>query len=482
MNEKDIDILCNELDKELKKAGLSRRDALKLLGLSSTAFMLNPTSAKADEKKPKVDAKNAKILIVGGGAGGCTIANYLTTNLDNPHITIIEPNPQSIRYQPGQTLIGAGVWTVGAIMKESADFFPSDAKWIKDSVAEFDPDNNKVTTKAGKTVEYDFMVLATGIQLNYDAIEGLNENMIGSNGLGSVYFANGATKTWAVMQDFINKAKNQEVKGLFTHPNTPIKCGGAPKKMIFLTNSRLLETGDKARKNATLTFLPNGGKMFGVPEYHEAILKQFKEKDLKFKYKHNLVAIDADAKKATFDHKYSVKGEYDKDLEEYTMITKTEKVTLDYDFIHITPPQSAPDEVKNSPLSWKKGSAAKGGWAEVDKETLQHRRYPNVFAIGDVAGIPMGKTGGSVRQQYPVCGNNLIEVIHGKKPTSKYNGYTVCPLITEIGSVMLLEFNWTKKPTPSFPFDPTKSRWMWWALKVYGLRPMYFYGMLKGMA
>lgn len=481
MNKHDIDVLCSELDKELKKAGLSRRDALKLLGLSSTAFMLNPTSAKA-EKNPKVNSKGAKIVIVGGGAAGCTMANYLTNNLDSPKITIIEPDPQSVRYQPGQTLIGAGVWTVGAIMKDSADFFPSDAKWIKDSVVEFDPDNNQVKTSKGKSVDYDFMVLATGLQLNYDAIEGLDKDMIGSRGLSSVYFANGATKTWAVMQDFINKAKNKEVQGLFTHPNTPIKCGGAPKKMIFLTRSRLLENGEQTRKNATLTFLPNGGKMFGVPEYHEAILNQFKEKDLKYKYKHNLVAIDADAKKATFDHTYSIKGEYDKDLEEYEMITKSEKVTLDYDFIHITPPQSAPTVVKNSPLSWQKGTAAKGGWAEVDKSTLQHRRFPNIFAIGDVAGIPMGKTGGSVRQQYPVCGDNLIEVIHGKEPTSKYKGYTVCPLITEIGSVMLLEFDWTAKPTPSFPFDPTKSRWMWWALKVYALRPMYFYGMLKGMA
>lgn len=481
MQEKELKQMRDMLEKELEKSTLSRRDALKLLGLSSTAFMLNPSSLSAEEK-PKISSNKAKIVIVGGGAAGCTVANYLTNNLEKPQITIIEPNPQSVRYQPGQTLVGAGVWTIGAIMNESKDFFPDSAKWVQDSVAEFDPDNNKVITSKGESISYDFMVLATGLQLNYNAIEGLNQDMIGSRGLSSVYFADGATKTWALMQDFVNKAKNKEVQGLFTHPNTPIKCGGAPKKMIFLTRSRLLDVGKTARKNATLTFLPNSGKMFGVPEYHDAIVKQFKDKDLKHKYKHNLVGIDADAKKAIFEHHYTEKGEYDKDIEEYTMINKTERVTLDYDFIHITPPMSAPDAVKNSPLSWQKGSAAKGGWAEVEKETLQHRRYPNIFAIGDVAGIPMGKTGGSVRQQYPVCGNNLLAVMDGKEPQDKYNGYTVCPLITQIGSVMLLEFNWTGKPTPTFPFDPTVSRWMWWALKVYSLKPMYFYGMLKGMA
>ena len=272
----------------------------------------------------------------------------------------------------------------------------------------------------------------------------------------------------------------KKVEGVFSHPNTPIKCGGAPKKIMYLTHARLKEAN--ARQNATLTFYPNGGKMFGVPEYHEAIVKQFEARDMKWHYKHNLVAVDPGKKVATFDHKYLVKGEWDEDLEEYDMIPQVKQIEVPFDFLHVTPPMSAPDFVKASPLSWKRGSASKGGWVELNKETLQHTRYSNVFGLGDVAGIPMGKTGGSVRKQYTVAAQNLIDVMGGKAPTAKYGGYTVCPLITDIGTVMLAEFDWSKKPTPSFPLDPTKERWIWWVLKVYMLKPMYFYGMLKGRA
>jgi len=142
----------------------------------------------------------------------------------------------------------------------------------------------------------------------------------------------------------------------------------------------------------------------------------------------------------------------------------------------------APDAVKNSSLAWQRGSASKGGWLELNKETLQHTRYPNVFGLGDVAGIPMGKTGGSARKQYRVLVENIILAMEGKELTSKYAGYTVCPLITDIGSIMLAEFNWEKKPTPSFPLDPTQERYVWWLLKVYALKPMTIYGMLSGRA
>ena len=480
MIQEDIDKLCEQLDHELSKKGISRREALKLAGIGTASFLLNPSEATAATKVEASSAKG-KIVIVGGGAAGCSIASLLVNKLSNPDITVIEPNPNSVSYQPGQTLIAAGVWQKEDILGDTKDYLPSSAKWVQDSVTEFDPDNNNVKTAKSGTIKYDFLIVATGLQLNYEKIEGLSKDIIGTNDIGSVYFADGAVKTWGLLQKFINDAKGgKKVEGVYTHPNTPIKCGGAPKKIMYLTHSRLVEAG--ARENATLTFYPNGGKMFGVPEYHEAIVKQFKKRDMKWHYKHNLIAVDVAKKVATFDHHYLVKGEWDPDLEEYDMIPQVKQVEVKYDFLHVTPPMSAPDVVKNSPLSWKRGSASKGGWVELNKETLQHTRYPNVFSLGDVAGIPMGKTGGSVRKQYKVAAENLISVMEGKEPKAKYAGYTVCPLITDIGTVMLAEFDWSRKPTPSFPLDPTKERWIWWVLKVYMLKPMYFMGMLKGRA
>ncbi|MFA6788606.1 MAG: FAD/NAD(P)-binding oxidoreductase [Arcobacteraceae bacterium] len=488
MMNKDLKDSLELLDNELKKQGLSRRDALKVAGLGSAAFLLGGTDVEAATVANASDVK-AKIVIVGGGLAGVATAARLTNSLSNPDITIIEPNPKSVSYQPGNTLIASGVYTKDDIMYETNDYLPKGVKLIADYAVEFDPDNNKLTTKSGEVVTYDFLIVAAGLKLDFGSIKGLEAigeaytlgdsskilDTFANTGVSSIYNVDGAVATWTAMQKFVADAKSgKQVKGVFTDPATAIKCGGAPKKIMYLTHSRLVEAG--ARANAELTFYPNGGKMFGVPEYHEAILQQFKDRDFKWNYAHNLTGVDLENKVATFDHFWKEKGEYDKDLEEYEMITKHEDVKVNFDFLHITPPQKAPDEIGNSPL----GSAK--GWVPVDKETLQHVKYPNVFSIGDIAAVPMGKTGGSVRKQYKALVDNLIAAMEGKPLTSKYDGYTVCPLITDIGKVMLAEFNWTGKPTPSFPLDPTQERYIWWLLKVYMLKPMTMHGMLSGKA
>lgn len=491
MDHKYINNMLSEMDKDLSSKGLTRRDAMKLAGISGASLLMGGATSASASTEEEVVASGAKgkIVIVGGGLAGMSTAARLTLQLTDPDITVIEPEALSVSYQPGQTLVASGIWDADDIAYNRDDFLPDGVKLIEDKVIDFQPNKNEVTTAKGQVISYDYLIMATGLQLDFERIKGLEHagrayssgdntkllNALGESGICSLYTAEGATKTWELMQKSIAQAKSgKKTRFVFTHPSTPIKCGGAPKKIVYLTNSRLKEAG--ARENAELTFYPNGGAMFGVPEYHDAILQQFIREDFKWHYRHNLVEVEPENKIAIFDAKWQEKGEWDPMMKEFEVIAKHEKVRVEYDFLHITPPQLAPREVRESDL----GSAK--GWVPVNKETLQHVKFENIFAIGDIAQVPMGKTGGSIRKQYKVLVDNLVAHMEGKSMTAKYAGYTVCPLITSIGTVMMAEFDWTVKPTPSFPLDPLVERWVFWLMKVHALKPMTMYGMLAGRA
>jgi len=496
INNRNVKQDLEQLDSILKEHGLSRRDALKMMGLGGATLMVGgATEANAATTLKASDAKG-KIVIVGGGLAGVATAAKLSNSLSNPDITVIEPNPISVSYQPGNTLIGAGIWTKDAIMYETKDFMPSGVKWVQDKAVEFNPTANELKTAGGQVIKYDFLVIAAGCVNDFGMIKGLEEvgevytldkndadrakKVLGQNGICSIYFTEGAVDTWTEMQKFVADAKaGKKVTGVFPEPHTPFKCGGAQKKMVNLTDARLNEA--KARANADLQFLSNGGKLFGVPEYHTAIEGQMKTRGVNTRFSHKFTEVDLANKVAKFEKHWEEKGAWDEDLQEFEMVKKTEAVDVKYDFCHVIPPQKAPKEIGNSPLGSEKG------WVPVNQGTLQHVTFPNVFALGDIAAVALGKTGGSARKQYNVVCENLIAVMEGKELTAKYDGYTVCPLITSIGTVMLAEFGY--KPdgtgaiaTPSFPLDPTQERWIYWLLKAYLLKPMTVYGMLSGRA
>ena len=390
-----------------------------------------------------------QIVVVGGGSAGLSVASQLLAKNSELDIAIIDPATKHY-YQPLWTLIGAGVFPREESERDQADYIPSAATWVKEYVASFDPDNNSISLKDGSKISYDVLVVAAGIQINWGAIPGLKES-IGKPGSGVVsnYSYDYVDSTFEALK------ATKSGTAIFTHPSTPIKCGGAPLKITYLATHYWKKHG--VRNNIKVKFIKGGPGIFAVKKYADALTKVADRKNIERVWKTDLVAINADKKEATFKH----------------METGEETIEK-FDMIHVTPPMGPPDFIKSSPL------AASSGWVEVDKHTTQHTKYSNVFSLGDVSNLPTSKTGAAIRKQAPTTVANIIAFMGGLPLPSSYNGYTSCPLVTGFGSLILAEFDYDKKPMESFPFNQAEERYSMYVLKAYGLPRMYWHGMLRG--
>jgi sulfide:quinone oxidoreductase len=430
---------------------MKRREFLAgAAALAASGLIVKEAQAQTSEAR-------ARIVIAGAGAAGLALAARLRRQMPNATVTLIDAKKEH-HFQPGYTLVAAGIWSPEHVTERNEDYMPRGVTWIEQAVAEFDPDAKVVVTAAGQRVPYDFLFVATGLMLDYRAIAGMDASLIGKDGIASIYAGPAqAAASAAAIDRFIESGG----VGLFGRPASEMKCAGAPLKVTFVADDKARRKG--RRGALKMIYNAHNPAVFAVPPVHEKVKALFAERDVAVNYSHVLKAIDPGAKRATY-------------------ATPSGDVTLGYDFIHVVPPMRAPDAVRNSPLPWRQGPLAADGWVEADKATLRHPRYPNVFAVGDIAGVPRGKTAASVKWQVPVVVDNLVAETAGRAPSKTYNGYTSCPMVTGYGKAMLIEFDYDGTLIPSFPFiDPLKELWVSWLIEEKGLLGAYR-AMLRGRA
>lgn len=389
------------------------------------------------------------ILIVGGGTAGITVAARLRHAAPKLSIALIEPSSRHY-YQPLWTLVGGGIVKKESTERAEADVMPKGVTWLRTAAQAFEPESHTVVMADGARHTYGQLVVCPGIKLDWDAVPGLRQT-IGKNGVCSNYSFDTVDSTWEALRNFTGGT------AVFTMPNTAIKCGGAPQKILYLAEDYLRRKG--LRDRSRLLYVAPGGAIFGVDHYRPALEKIVADRGIETLFRTHLVEVRGDSKEAVFEN-----------------LDTKERQTIHFDLLHVTPPMCAPDVVKSSSL------ADSAGWVDVDRHTLQHTRFPDVFALGDASNLPTGRTGAAIRKQAPVLVSNLLSHRSGKPLKASYNGYTSCPIVTRRGRMMLAEFDYDGNPCETFPFNQAKERFSMWLLKRYALPLLYWHGMLKGRA
>lgn len=394
---------------------------------------------------------SCRLLVIGGGAGGCSIAAKYASKLGKNRVIIIEPADRHY-YQAMFTLIGGGIKKLDQSYKPMKSVLPKDAVWLKDKVAEIDPKKSQVTTEKGDVVNYDYMVVATGIELDFKKIPGLMEGLNDPrSGVCSNYSPKYVTKTFGVIQ------RIDSGNAIFTYPNTPVKCAGAPQKIAYITAHYMQKYG---RPNVQVYYNTALPVIFKAPKYAKSLWKVAEKRNVKVNLDVDLIEVRPDKKQAVFK----------------TLTEPHKTFVQEFQMLHVCPPHyPTPMIAKNKEL------ADEAGFLSVSKDTLQHVKYPNIFGIGDCTSLPTSKTGAAVAGQLGVLRRNLTAAMAGKTLDSKYDGYTSCPLVTGTNSCIMAEFDYDANPLETFPIDQGVERHTMFYMKKDVMPQLYFNLMLNGL-
>ncbi|MDR9367403.1 MAG: FAD/NAD(P)-binding oxidoreductase, partial [Balneolaceae bacterium] len=333
------------------------------------------------------------VLIIGGGTGGIMTSSQILTKDPTLKVGVIEP-ADTHYYQPAWTLVGAGTYDMDKTAKPMKEVMPQKATWIKDRATGFKPEENIVSTDKNGDLEYKYLIVSPGLVMAPEKIEGLTEAM--EKGIVCSNYTD-PEHVWETLRNF--KGGN----AIFTQANTPIKCGGAPQKICYLS-------ADYFRKNdidANVVFATPGSVIFGVKPIQKTLHKVLNRYDIYFRPFYAPYKIDVENKIVHFQ--FIETEDNNCNVEEGNPIgeklTGATDIEMPFDFLHLAPPQKAPDFVEDSDL------VNAEGWLDVDHHSLQHNKYSNIFGVGDVCGLPTAKTGAAIRKQAPVVIDNIFKLM-----------------------------------------------------------------------
>ncbi|KAH7304764.1 sulfide,quinone oxidoreductase/flavo-binding protein [Stachybotrys elegans] len=405
-------------------------------------------------------ARSHKVVVVGGGTGGLAVSHQLlrTGRFSQDDIAVVDP-AEWHHYQPGWTLVAGGLKTKEELRRRLETLVDPKLKHYAAGVRAFEPEHNALTLANGDRLAYEQLVVAPGVSVDYGSVKGLPDALANPDSMvSSVYGFDTCDKVFRTVDNLRKGA------AIFTQPAGVIKCAGAPQKVMWLALDHWRQSGRYVPGNpsaspVSISFATGLGGMFAVPKYSTTLEALRKERGVEGLFQHDLVAIDGNT--ATFARPDG-----------------QEAVTKKFDLLHVVPKMGPHAFVKSSAL------ANEAGYVDVDDATTQHKKFPNVWSVGDASSLPTSKTAAAVTAEAPVLVRNMLQTMDGKAPDAVYDGYTSCPLLTEYGKVLLAEFKYGGEPKETFNnmlgVDQGVPRRAFYHLKKDFFPWVYFNSMVKG--
>lgn len=399
-----------------------------------------------------------KIVVAGGGSASSVFVGHLlrTGKVDPASVLVVEPSALNF-YQPGFTMVGGGLLgdmsdpknpNMNIIKHQTRDMFHPQVEILHQSVKSFNPANNQIITSEDKAISYEHLIVALGIQLNYESIPGLVESLDDpSCPVGSIYRFDYAVK----MNKIINSFKGG--KAVFHIPPQPIKCAGAPQKVMYLAKDAFVKNNIQ---NYTIDYYMAQPAIFSVPKYSNSLTGIANGKGIQLHYEHVLTKVDKSTRTATFKNK------------------EGKEITQEFDLLHVPPPQKAPAVLKSSEI------VDASGFVTIDKDSLRHTKYPNIWAVGDCTNLPTSKTLAAGISQSSVLTHNLLQSLENKQPTAKYTGYTSCPIFVGQNKLMLCEFKYAAQVSETFSYRQEVPSRLYYMIKRFFFPYVYKYWFKKG--
>lgn len=419
--------------------------------LLAGAAMRAPQSRRIDRLISTASHQQFKIVVIGCGSAGALVSADLGRHFGPNQVAVVEPRDVH-SYQPGWTLVGAGMREMHETQRPMAEIVSRHVTWVRDAVAAVDASQRLVTTRTGRSLRYDFLILAPGLECRWTDTPGLTE-ALGDGAVTSNYHRAHAEHTW----EYVRRLRRG--RALFTFPSTPVKCGGAGQKAAYCADDHWRAVG--VRDSVSVTYATALPRVFHVPHYASALEALCAERSIDVLPLRDLVEVRGRERVAVFE-RLDGGG-----LEE-----------LPYDLLHVVPRQG--------PAAWlrESGLSDAAGWIDVDRATLRHARHANVFAIGDATNLPTSKTAAAVAAQFTVLRANVLEAAAGFEPSAAYDGYTSCPIVAGREQLMLMEFDYSLQPVETFPWDQRqlggkRGAFMFW-LKRDFLPWAYWNHMVRG--